>query len=330
MGKKIAVVAKGRSERTETREAPGRDKMGIDELTGLLDRTSGIDLISDMCSEMDGAVLIFDLDCFKLVNDLFGHDLGDKILRAIADIIRKSIRSHDVICRSGGDEFLGFFPGMEKSALGFLTERLNNQLRTEAKRLLGDDHGIPLGVSVGAVMIPEYGREYDDLFRMADDALYMSKVNGKHCCHVYCGDLPADDTLTAKDELERVSDMLEERYEGGEALVMGTEIFSTVYHFLTRLNKDHGCRAMRVLFLLSLKADGGMEMDDAMRAFEDHLKRTLSGSDIILKCKLNQYLAVLPMTDEKEAEDKVDRMIKEWDKSPEHEGCRIDYTMDEC
>ncbi len=304
----------------------------IDKLTGLLNKASGIEKITDMCSRLSGALTILDLDNFKLVNDLFGHEMGDNVLMAFADILRSNTRNADLVCRIGGDEFLAFLTGMEEEdAACLLTSRLNEQLAEMAIRLMGADHGIPLGISAGAVMVPEYGRVYEDLFGLADESLYKAKENGKHCCHVYSGEKASEeDGLSASGEMERISKILEERNEGREALVLGIESFSAVYHFLVRFNKKYGCKAMKVLFLLSAKSGSGAPLENIMNAFGELLKKNLSRSDLVLKNKASQYLVVLSMLDETNADGVVNRIIEEWKTCPESKWCEMEYITDEC
>ncbi len=304
----------------------------IDKLTGLLNKASGIEKVTDMCSRMNGALTILDLDNFKLVNDLFGHEMGDNVLVAFADIMRNNTRNVDLVCRIGGDEFLAFLTGMEEEdAACLLTSRLNDQLAEMAIRLMGADHGVPLGISAGAVMVPEYGRVYEDLFGLADESLYKAKENGKHCCCVYSGEKTSEeDGLSAVGEMERISKILEERNEGRQALVLGIESFSAVYHFLIRFNKKYGCKAMKVLFLLSPQNENEVSLDNIMNAFGEHLKKNLSRSDIVMKNKANEYLAVLSMLDETNIDGVVNRIMEEWKNCPESEWCEVEYVMDEC
>ncbi len=110
----------------------------IDKLTGLLNKDSGVEKISQVCGSEDGVLIILDLDNFKLVNDLFGHDMGDRILATFAEIMRNNTRSNDVVSRIGGDEFLAFFSNVnDVESVGYLTARLNDQMAEEAARLMG-------------------------------------------------------------------------------------------------------------------------------------------------------------------------------------------------
>ena len=81
----------------------------FDKLTGFLNKARGTDRVSKLCTRKSGALMIMDLDNFKLVNDLFGHDMGDKMLMAFADIVKRNTRETDTISRIGGDEFMAFY-----------------------------------------------------------------------------------------------------------------------------------------------------------------------------------------------------------------------------
>lgn len=110
------------------------------------------------------------------------------------------------------------------TAIRALADRLNEQFTSEVTSILGNDHGIPVGISIGAVNVPLYGRNYETLFKMADEELYKAKQNGKHCCSIYSDSSDAaPEANSPEDELERISRIIEERNEGREALVLGTE-----------------------------------------------------------------------------------------------------------
>ena len=304
----------------------------IDKLTGLLNRASGEEKISQVCGSEDGVLIILDLDNFKLVNDLFGHDVGDLFLKAFADILRNNTRSEDVVSRIGGDEFLAFFSNVnDEESVGYLTTRLNDQMVEEAARLMGSDHGIPLGISVGGVMVPQCGSSYEELFRLADEALYDAKHNGKHRSSVYKGGgIRNDEALTPAGELERLSQILAERSEVQEALLLGMEPFSAVYHFIIRFNKRYGGHAAKVLIVLSQKEDSGKTMDEIMSSFGELLKRALRKCDIILKYKSDQYLVILPMPDEPDPQTMIERVLKKWEDYPEYNCCDVEYSIDDC
>lgn len=300
----------------------------VDKLTGFLNKATGTIRIADMCRMDTGALMLLDLDNFKLVNDLFGHDMGDKILVALASVIRHNIRSHDVVSRIGGDEFMAFFPKMsERSAVASLTERLNSQLMNEANGLMGDDHGIPLGVSIGVSFTPMHATDYKTLFQYADSALYKAKLNGKHGYFIYESQTDADDDGEDLDkEIMRVSQILEERGDRKGALILGKEAFSWNYRFITRYIDRYGTCATRMLF--SLKTAGiGMPPSDTIEEFANILKNNLRRSDIIFQNRPSQFFVVLPTLGREDSPKVIARIMKAWGKNPEHSSTNINYSM---
>ena len=124
------------------------------------------------------AVLFMDLDGFKLVNDKYGHGVGDALLIEVADMFKKVLRQSDFLARQGGDEFVlvvGSY--LYRHELTQLAERL---IRLFAQPVLV--RGIPLeiGVSIGIAEYPHHGKHVKQLLHVADKAMYDSKKNGKN------------------------------------------------------------------------------------------------------------------------------------------------------
>ncbi|MBR4430554.1 MAG: response regulator, partial [Clostridiales bacterium] len=129
-----------------------------DKLTGLINKAAtGVEL-SKECSEHTGCLMMIDLDSFKLVNDLYGHEMGDKVLIGFADLLRSTMPAGSKCGRIGGDEFTAFALGItSEEKVRDITVRLNEELVRIAKNLMGEDMGIPLGTSIGGIFVPRYG-----------------------------------------------------------------------------------------------------------------------------------------------------------------------------
>ena len=119
------------------------------------------------------AVLLFDIDGLKRINDAFGHAVGDRALVGMAQVLRTSLRSIDTPVRMGGDEFCVLAPHQTTAGGRILGERI----RHGAERIEGP-WGQALGVSVGVVSCPEHAVEPGVLFELADEAMYRSKASG--------------------------------------------------------------------------------------------------------------------------------------------------------
>lgn len=125
------------------------------------------------------AVISFlDLDGFKSVNDLYGHDVGDKVLLQVAHRLEKQMRQSDAIARIGGDEFVVVLSDIDKiEDVQPLFERI---LETIQKPIMIKDTQILIGASIGASFYPDHGEDVEVLVRHADAAMYQSKANGRN------------------------------------------------------------------------------------------------------------------------------------------------------
>ena len=122
------------------------------------------------------ALLVIDLDRFKLVNDRHGHEGGDRALRLVAERMRHRLRKTDVLARIGGDEFVALLPGMRHREDA---ERVAVSLQAALAEpvLLGtaEGPGVVIGASIGVTLCPEDGRDAAQLLRLADDLMYQRK-----------------------------------------------------------------------------------------------------------------------------------------------------------
>ncbi|WP_395344528.1 GGDEF domain-containing protein [Ningiella sp. W23] len=150
-----------------------------DILTGLCNRTSFTENMSKLISiskrnHESFGLLVFDLDNFKSVNDRFGHQEGDQVLIAFADVLRESLRDSDHAFRFGGDEFCCILIDSNAKANEMVARRISNAI---AKHPLFKEHGV--SSSIGATSFVETDT-IDSIFERADVALYQAKEAGKN------------------------------------------------------------------------------------------------------------------------------------------------------
>lgn len=131
----------------------------------------------------DLSLMMIDSDDLKRVNDTFGHEAGDRLMRAVVTGIRASIKSSDVVARYGGDELVCIFPGATASAASGIGERIRAHIADTPLRI--DDRSVPMSVSVGVASYPRHGEELEIVARNADKALYLSKSGGRNRVTVY-------------------------------------------------------------------------------------------------------------------------------------------------
>jgi diguanylate cyclase (GGDEF)-like protein len=302
----------------------------FDKLTGFLNKARGTERISRLCTRIQGSLMIMDLDNFKLVNDLFGHDMGDKVLQAFSSVVRRNTRETDTISRIGGDEFLAFYENLlDESALSVLTLRLNTELTSEAAALMGEDNGIPLGISIGCVFVPEHGSDFDKLFAMADGALYTAKHNGKHGYYIYSTTEETDHSSRSQDEnFDRILKTIQERNEKAGALFLGRDSFAVVYRFVMRFYKRYSGTAALLLFTVTCdEQSDNIELLEYMQQLENVLAHTLRVSDIIMQSGANSFFIMLTERTPLEAQTAVNRIMHNWEESCDSGSVKVEYLI---
>ena len=149
-----------------------------DTLTGLPNRRSIYATMDRYLDPQKGslAVLLLDLDGFKLVNDLHGHAAGDELLRLVAARLREAVRPGDLVGRLGGDEFAAILAGGDQASAQAVGERILASLSLPFT--LDGGTTARIGVSIGVALAPDHGGHPDALMRFADQALYACKHQG--------------------------------------------------------------------------------------------------------------------------------------------------------
>ena len=160
-----------------------RELAGTDPLTSVANRRAFYDLAN---MELNKArryqtpisALYLDIDDFKQINDRFGHHIGDMLLRAVAEAIKKNIRAIDVVARFGGDEFGILLAGTGAEAAALVARKLKKKLLE-----LMQDNGWSVTLSVGAVTFEILPDSVDEMINAADCQMYQAKKNGKNRIH---------------------------------------------------------------------------------------------------------------------------------------------------
>lgn len=164
-----------------------KGESSLDKLTHVFNKgalLSKIDLYFLQKPEDDYcAMMILDLDDFKAVNDNLGHNTGDILLEHVGRLLLDSFRSYDITGRYGGDEFVVMMPQM--SDVTILQSRCKALQRLLGQINIGNSE--PFTMSIGAI-ISNSIRDSNELFMMADDALYKSKIDGKNNCTIWCAE----------------------------------------------------------------------------------------------------------------------------------------------
>ena len=154
------------------------EKSTVDATTGLLNKyaaETGIE--TRIAAGVHGFLFMIDIDNFKLVNDRLGHMTGDRLLAQVGTVIRRVFRQTDLAGRAGGDEFVVFMADTDSvPAAAEKAGRLLEHLRDIS---IGGE-ALKITASIGIAAIPAHGGNYQEVYRLADQAMYQAKQNGKN------------------------------------------------------------------------------------------------------------------------------------------------------
>jgi diguanylate cyclase (GGDEF)-like protein/PAS domain S-box-containing protein len=161
-----------------------REQALTDPLTGVYNRRYFFEMANREIEQarqsgQELGLILMDLDHFKLVNDTYGHLAGDQVLAQLAQIMRQQVRSSDVICRYGGEEFAILLPEINIKGVIQVAERVHHEIfQARVKSRKGE---VKVTVSMGVVMLDEQTAAIEDLLHQADRALYAAKLAGRNC-----------------------------------------------------------------------------------------------------------------------------------------------------
>jgi len=126
------------------------------------------------------AFVIMDIDFFKQVNDTYGHDIGDEVLKEFANRISANVRGIDLACRFGGEEFVVVMPDTDLSFAYSISERLRQSIETTPVKISSAPHVLNITISIGIAGLEDGDASAEALLRRADQALYRAKRSGRN------------------------------------------------------------------------------------------------------------------------------------------------------
>lgn len=284
-----------------------KQAVDTDSLTGLLNKSASQRKIGEFCRKHSGVLIIIDFDSFRLVNDFYGHEVGDKILISCAELIKENLHASDLAGRLGGDTFIVFRQDIkEKSIVIENNIILNEKLLLAAEKIIGSRLNIPFGVSCGAVFVPDDGTDYSLLCNKANAALYESKQIGKHECLFFGGD---DVNQSERKKLLDMQRIFGERFINNGAYFVDINGFKEVYRVFVRFSLNY----RKDLQIMQVTLD--TENSHAINVFRELLLESLQQSDCVTQNGKKQFLVLMPETHIEERDGIEEKIISRWQTS---------------
>lgn len=281
-----------------------------------------------------GVLFIIDMDNFKGVNDTFGHITGDAVLVRFSEYIKRLIRSDDIACRIGGDEFILFFPGaiskdfaaMKAQALIDAYEETVAQTKTGA---------VESGISVGITFAPRDGLNFMSLYKNADRALYYVKENGKKNYHFYKETesyefVERNVVVNTETDINQLVRLVKEDKDPTGAFEIEYDGFRNIYQFLSRcISRTH--QSIQLVLMSVYNTSGGSiapeVMAHSMQLLGDCIKESLRKGDVATEFSSSQFVVLLLDTDEANASMVVERIIEKHYSREYDNGQRVKYDI---
>ncbi|HKJ76014.1 MAG TPA: GGDEF domain-containing protein [Gammaproteobacteria bacterium] len=177
---------------TMTRERRSLEETSVrDPLTGLFNRRGFESRLQEVArytltyNRPAFALLALDADRFKAINDTYGHQTGDAVLRNLAQVVKGHLRGSDFFARVGGDEFVLLLDEVDCGEVGALAERIRRAVEETPLGRTGEGAPIHGSVTIGCACFPEHAGDDASLMAAADEALYRAKEQGRNCVAVF-------------------------------------------------------------------------------------------------------------------------------------------------
>ena len=284
----------------------------VDYLTGLLSRQKGEHDIALSLRADGGSLMLIDMDHFRKINDEYGHLMGDVALKMTADVLRE-VCGNSLVCRTGGDEFLYYLDGVtdEEAVTKKVQELLEafEKKRQEVEVL--KDAELSIGISISGAD----GREFEELYRRADKALYLVKQNQglRYGFYQKSGLLRTPEQ--SQGDLDKIMDAIKNRevYQG--AFQVDYDDFNHVYDFVKHMSERS--RKETQLLLFTLFSSNGSEvklerMEAAMQCMEQAICKSLRGVDVGARYSSSPFLVVLLGTERENVRVVTDRIVQNY------------------
>ena len=301
-----------------------------DALTGLWNRTYTEQAVNGLLARgVSGAMMMIDVDDFKLINDSYGHIVGDRALKILAGIMREVFGEEDILCRMGGDEFVIFVKNeTSKVELAKRAKEIILRLGREKAEIFSE---MRASISIGIAQAPEDGNEFAQLYSCADKALYYVKQNGKGTYHFYSERLEDDFGREAKTvDLNYLQDLMGRKDNGTGAFLLDFESFNNVYNFIHRFIDRSNRDVQTVLCTVSESGKAEVKAEEfelVLELLEKAIYTSLRRSDVSTRYSSRQLIVILMDVNSENGDMVAERIIENFYKLYTRGQVRIDYGI---
>ena len=282
------------------------------------------------CSREKGMLMLINLDNFQIFKYVYGEDIANELIAGVRKALEDNTDEDDIRGNVGLDEFIIFSKSItDKVAFARLYGNLRNKLAEYAKRLVGEDMKLALGVSVGVVSVPDEGTDFKELFQKASAALEHVKASGSQGCAFYGNVDKLSNETSVADRIQTVKRGLDETGERG-ALWLDYDHFSVVYRYIKRYIQTYKTRA--VAMLLTVTPVGNFMAEDELAEITNEFGMTVSSvfrkSDIMMQSRPHQFMLILPEMDDNYISKTFARLMNTWQTSENYYKVKIDYEYE--
>ncbi|MBR6230126.1 MAG: diguanylate cyclase [Eubacterium sp.] len=282
----------------------GTEEMDI--TTGIMNRTSGETAIAEAMKAEKGCFVFFDVDNLKKINDVSGHEAGDRVLKLMGETLTK-YNENSLCCRIGGDEFLLFMKNVTKEEAEDRVKRIIDEFVQKKDE---DVEISPASLSAGMVM-SKTSYSYTKTFNRADKALYHVKQNGKNGYCFYDKDAEAAGNEQA--DVNQLVDGIRNSgsYEG--AMDVEYREFAKLFEFISNLERRfaHPFKLIMITMEYGSEEEPPVEeLENAMYFMEQSILQTIRDVDIMTRYNRQQFLVILLGTDPEGVKKAADRIFR--------------------
>ena len=278
----------------------------LDVVTGVMNRSAGEAAIAREMKDADGCFVFLDVDNLKKVNDISGHEAGDRLLRLTGDTLKEHC-GNGICCRLGGDEFLLFLKDVSKEKA---EEEVRTILSEFEEKKNADLEIAEASLSAGLAMSTP-ADSYMKIFNQADKALYHVKQNGKRDLGFY----NAASESYREEELDMNKLVRAIRSSGSYDGAMDVEYrqFAQIYEYVENLEKRYA-QSFKLIMIKLEPVPGTVphaeELEISMYFMEQSIRQAVRGVDVVTRYSRQQFLIILLGTDDEGVKTAMDRIFR--------------------